>query len=163
MKRTPLKRKTPLRPAGACAKCWGGELPTMAGCTACGGTGQMPFRDADGKPLVRQAGFKRTELKPGKRKARVLVPQGVRRLAFAATGGRCIRCGEQATQLHHVLPRRLYPDLEREGMNLVPCCHGCHDEHERAHRRFTQRELGPHLWDWAVGRDRAYMQRTYPA
>jgi hypothetical protein len=48
---------------------------------------------------------------------------------------------------------------------MVLACAGCHDEHERAHRRLRMAELPPRVLAWAMsrgGREALYVQRTYP-
>lgn len=147
MKRPELQRKTPLKRSSPLS-----AIPSPE-----------DYTDQDGKPIVRPAPkLKQTVLKPVKRKVRKPIPQGERRRAAARTLGRCIRCGNRARQLHHVLPVRMHAAFQTTHLNLVPVCTGCHDEHERAHRRFTQREIPAEVWAWCVAQDRGYMQRTYP-
>lgn len=87
--------------------------------------------------------------------------------ARGRSGQRCVQCEEKCFgQVHHVLPKRMFPDLVDDARNLVWMCAGCHDEHERAHRRLPLAKLPTCAFELAaeVGdRALAYIQRTYPA
>lgn len=74
----------------------------------------------------------------------------------------------RAVQLHHLLPVRYWPELEREPRNLVALCAGCHDDHERAHVRLRWEWLPQECRVWLLEQARrdggvaAYLDRTYP-
>jgi 5-methylcytosine-specific restriction endonuclease McrA len=107
----------------------------------------------------------RKPLRQTPRKQRAsLTPAQVREVA-RQSGGRCIRCGsKRRLQRHHALPVSKWPEHEREPRNMVLACEGCHDEHERAHRRFRHDELPEAVRTWIRslgGREALYMERTY--
>lgn len=73
---------------------------------------------------------------------------------------------EPVAHLHHVLPVNLFPEWELTRNNLVGVCPGCHDEHERAHRRipFEALPLEVRLFAQnAGGQEALYISRTYPS
>lgn len=56
--------------------------------------------------------------------------RAARREAMARTGWQCSRCGEPATEVHHLR----YPPWGEFDVpeNLEPLCHGCHcTEHDK--------------------------------
>jgi 5-methylcytosine-specific restriction endonuclease McrA len=118
-------------------------------------------------PLARgTATLTRTAIKPGKRKTRQKMPPGVAAEVKRLSRGRCVRCGtRRGLQRHHVLPVAIFAEYETEALCMVLACAGCHDEHERAHRRLRMAELPPRVLAWAMsrgGRESLYVQRTYP-
>ena len=53
-----------------------------------------------------------------------------------------------------------------ESRNLVALCAGCHDNHERAHRRIRYDELPDETRTWIStlgGQETSYLERTYRA
>lgn len=132
-------------------------------------------------------GLQRAPLTRGKRKVRRKIPIAVRNAVKARSHGRCVVClhrlaaagvlnrerASRVAQLHHVWPVRLFPELEVEPWNLVGLCVGCHDEHERAHRRVPRDALPSEtiaLSQWpgapadpaVYGVRLSYLERTYP-
>lgn len=68
--------------------------------------------------------------------------------------------------LHHVLPVQTYPEYQIEQANLVGVCAECHDEHERARMRIPLEALPAETRDFirVVGDPMAlYIENTYPA
>ena len=144
MKRSgPPQRRTPLRRSEGLARTSGLER-------------QTPL--ARGQGLARSA--RPAEPKGGR------VPPEVAAEAMMLGRLRCASCasGSRLT-LHHVLPRRLFPEAAQLAENLVVLCWPCHDAHERAMPRLPlrcvpccaldlARRLGPAAED--------YVKRTYP-
>lgn len=48
------------------------------------------------------------------------------RAAYIAEHPECEYCGDEATQVHHLLPFHLRPELECEPSNLLSVCEHCH-------------------------------------
>lgn len=128
-----------------------------------------------GWPLRRTTGLKstsslkRTTLKAGGGltrgtvKRRKTVPVTKRAKAYVRSGGRCVVCRRAAaTQLHHVLPVQRWPEHELDDRNMVGVCPGCHDNHERAHRRIGRHELPWDVVAFVLPLEAAYFDRTYP-
>lgn len=91
------------------------------------------------------------------------VPAGARAAAYARTSGRCLMCPARAVQVHHVLPRHRWPHLAKLAANLVGICPGCHDNHERAHRRIPRALLPAETLTLAESEGLTwYIERTYP-
>lgn len=111
-------------------------------------------------------GADREPLKRTPRKTRAKLSAAVIAEVAKRCRGRCVRCRtKRALQRHHVLPVRLWPEYEAEPRNMVLVCEGCHDEHERAHRRLRLVELPEECALWAYtrgGRESLYIERTYP-
>jgi 5-methylcytosine-specific restriction endonuclease McrA len=113
-------------------------------------------------PLKRTKGLKRSAPKP---KARI--PHNVRRAVLRRQGWRCVVCGPRNTlylQMHHVLPQEKWPEHDENPFNLVAICAGCHDNHERAHRRIRYDELPEQVRTWIRtlgGRETLYVERVY--
>jgi hypothetical protein len=150
----------------------------MASAALRAATAPGDFRDADGevlpaKPLL--PGL--STLKRTKRKKQIVVPKGVRQSALRRSEGLCIVClydalrrGQmrqtacRATQLHHVLPQRTWPEFAKCVEILVGICPACHQNHESAFRRIPWAALPQcavdfarrHRLDW-------FIERTYPA
>lgn len=107
----------------------------------------------------------RSTLTPGKRKTRAKMPPGVALEVKRQSRGRCVRCGtRRALQRHHVLPVARWPQYETEALNMVLACAGCHDEHERAHRRLRLDELPPAVVAFARTRggiEALYLDKVY--
>lgn len=108
----------------------------------------------------------RTALAPGKRKTRKKMPPGVIPEVKRMSHGRCVCCGtRRALQRHHVLPVAKWPEHETEARNMVLACAGCHDEHERAHRRLRLTELPEPVIAFVRSRggiESLYLDQTYP-
>jgi 5-methylcytosine-specific restriction endonuclease McrA len=108
----------------------------------------------------------RTPLKRTKRKKSVWLSAHARQTAWARSGARCTVCHKWASlQIHHVLPKSQWPEHAHAIDNLVAVCAGCHDNHERAHRRIRYEELPEQVRTWVRtlgGREEIYMERTYP-
>lgn len=106
-----------------------------------------------------------TPLAPSKPKRRAKISTEVAGQVARLSNKRCVRCGtRRALQRHHVLPVRLWPEYETVAFCMVLVCAGCHDEHERAHRRLRLGELPDVVVAWARsrgGREAAYMDATY--
>lgn len=121
---------------------------------------------------MKSMGMRRTASRPLRRtarKRRAKIPTAVRARVKARSRGKCIACDTYPPapidQLHHVLPVRDFPELEWTEDNLVGVCVGCHDEHERAHRRIPWRRLPPcarELVDKVGVAAQVYAERTYP-
>jgi 5-methylcytosine-specific restriction endonuclease McrA len=114
--------------------------------------------------LKRTKGLKRSAPKP---KARI--PHNVRRAVMRRQGWTCLVCGflslRDGVQMHHVLPQQTWPEYDENPFNLVAICPGCHDNHERAHRRIRYDELPEQVRTWIRtlgGRETLYVERTYP-
>jgi 5-methylcytosine-specific restriction endonuclease McrA len=114
--------------------------------------------------LKRSTPLKRTPLKP---KARI--PQWMRLRTLGFSQNRCVVCDTNGAwvplQLHHVLPQSQWPEYDQWPDNLVAVCPGCHDNHERAHRRIRYDELPEQVRTWVRtlgGRENMYLERTYP-
>jgi 5-methylcytosine-specific restriction endonuclease McrA len=114
--------------------------------------------------LKRTKGLKRSAPKP---KARI--PHNVRRAIYRRQDFRCLVCREGLWALgfhvHHVLPQSKWPEHDQQMHNLVAICVGCHDNHERAHRRIRYDELPEQVRTWIRtlgGRETLYVERTYP-
>lgn len=108
----------------------------------------------------------RQPLKRTQRKTRAKLSPAKIREVNQRSRGRCIVCGsKRMLQRHHVLPVQRWPQYETQGLNLVLVCAGCHDEHERAHRRIPYGSLPKSVRTWIRtlgGRETLYMERTYP-
>ena len=52
----------------------------------------------------------------------------------------CVKCGEKATEVHHVIPHRGNEDLFYDPSNLVSLCHTCHSEETRKEVLQRQKE-----------------------
>jgi 5-methylcytosine-specific restriction endonuclease McrA len=119
-------------------------------------------------PLARSAMANATlqALRPSTPKRRPKLPGAVRQAALKRSRGRCIVCGErQRLQAHHVLPVREWPELTAVESNIVGLCAGCHDNHERAHRRIRWHELPECAITLAYstsGAAAVFLERTYP-
>lgn len=117
-------------------------------------------------PLKRKGELQRSQ-RGGARQTRARISHEQWLEAKKRSDGRCVQCDRHCLgQAHHVLPRRLFPECADEVRNLVYVCPGCHDEHERAHRRIRLGSLPSCCFEVAaeVG-DRAlsYIQQTYPS
>jgi 5-methylcytosine-specific restriction endonuclease McrA len=84
-------------------------------------------------------------------------------------GWACLVCDEthaiRPMHMHHVLPQSQWPEHDQQPFNLVAICAGCHDNHERAHRRIRYDELPEQVRTWIRtlgGRETLYTERTYP-
>jgi 5-methylcytosine-specific restriction endonuclease McrA len=115
--------------------------------------------------LKRTKGLKRSAPKP---KARI--PHNVRRAVYRRQEWRCLVCDGRDVltlpylQMHHVLPQQTWPEHDENPFNLVAICAGCHDNHERAHRRIRYDELPEQVRTWIRtlgGRETLYVERTY--
>lgn len=145
----PLRRNTPLARSG-------GRLARS-----------NPARQGQGGSDKPRAQIAR---KAPKRKA--TIPAKVREAVYARDEGRCRRCGRKVGRglferaLHHVLPEREWPEFVKVAANVVLMCTGCHDEHERAHRRLQFHELPGDTMRWIAGLPdgpiSVYIERTYP-
>jgi hypothetical protein len=120
-----------------------------------------PLRRSEG--LARGNGLARKVTPQNGFTRRRKIPPHVRKRAMTRTRGRCAVCRGRATQLHHVLPRRSFPEHEVDDRNLVPVCDGCHDEHERAHRRIPRAALPAIVLHFVMTQCAWYVERTYPA
>jgi 5-methylcytosine-specific restriction endonuclease McrA len=116
------------------------------------------FIDRNRKPL------KRTPPKP---KARI--PKATRDAVYRRSGGWCIVCGRaRAEECHHVLSQFRFEQHAHEPDNLVGVCRGCHDLHERAHRRIRWSELPEVVQRFVLAvavddpRAASYAVRCYP-
>ena len=49
-----------------------------------------------------------------------------RELALVRDGGRCVLCGDPATEVHHIIERRLFPDGGYFLSNALSVCNPCH-------------------------------------
>lgn len=106
---------------------------------------------------------------------RTPTPREVVEAARVRSRSRCVVCGtkEQSTDWphhpHHVFPvngpLHSWPELWDEPANIILLCPGCHDNHERAHKRVPRAKLPPETIALAVGHvDRQiYLEDTYPA
>lgn len=110
--------------------------------------------------------LRRTPLKTSARKRRPKVSDEHRLTAFKRSRGKCIVCSARVKlQAHHVLPVRDWPMLANMAENMVGVCPGCHDNHERAHRRIRWDELPQCAITLAYstsGAAAVYVERTYP-
>lgn len=52
----------------------------------------------------------------------------------------CEKCGDKATEVHHVIPHRGNEDLFYDPSNLISLCHTCHSEETRKEVLQRQRE-----------------------
>lgn len=133
-------------------------------------------------PAIQRAFVEREREKSRSRR----IPANVRAAAIARSHGACVMCLHRANlevirpaavqallrrravrsakQVHHAFPRQTWPELTHELANLVGVCAGCHDEHERAHRRLPWAVLPPETIALAAGDDkrRSFLERTYP-
>ena len=70
----------------------------------------------------------------------------------------CEFCGEKATQVHHIKPYHLYPELECEPSNLLSVCDHCH-------LRFAHggdyRAYNPHAMEDAALMSKRRKERVY--
>lgn len=102
---------------------------------------------------------------PARRKRRQSISAKVRRDVYARSNRKCIVCRKRRPlTIHHVLPVREWPALELDARNMVGVCAGCHDEHERAHRRIRWSELPECAITLAYatsGAAAVYLERTY--
>lgn len=107
----------------------------------------------------------RKPLSRGKQKRRSQLPLETALAVSVRSRGRCVVCGSRRRlQKHHVLPVQHWPQYELEELNLVIVDAGCHDEHERAHRRIRWDELPQETRTWIRtlgGRETLYAERTY--
>jgi 5-methylcytosine-specific restriction endonuclease McrA len=113
----------------------------------------------------------RAALKRGPAKVKASIPKAVREHVYARDEGRCVRCrrvvgrGLFERALHHVLPEREWPAFVKVAANVVLVCAGCHDEHERAHRRLALEQLPAETFTWLRslpdGPIGVYIERTY--
>lgn len=105
-------------------------------------------------------------LAPGKRKTRQRIPPNARQRVFTRSKRKCIVCHRRVRlSIHHVLPVRLFPDLQLDPANMTGVCEGCHDNHERAHRRIRWAELPEcaiTLAHATSGAAVVFLERTYP-
>jgi 5-methylcytosine-specific restriction endonuclease McrA len=92
------------------------------------------------------------------------IPRAVRAAVKARSKGRCVVCAGRGSQLHHVLPKQRWPEHALVADCLVLVCPGCHDNHERAHRRIPLVALSACVVEFArrVGLG-WYIDATYPA
>jgi 5-methylcytosine-specific restriction endonuclease McrA len=138
MKRSELQRRTPLKRT---------PLKSATGWQA---------MDAPVAPLR----------KPTKRKPKARFAKDVRAfIAFRDRGCVVCKAPRLRVEMHHVLPQSKFPAYAKRTENLVALCAGCHDEHERAHRRIRYDELPEQVRTWVRtlgGREEIYMERTYP-
>jgi len=90
------------------------------------------------------------------------ISREVRDIVYRRSAGRCIVCRERpAVQVHHVLPKSRFPQHALETDNLVGVCPGCHDEHERAHRRIRLDDLPAAVIAFARHHEPGYLLRYY--
>lgn len=123
---------------------------------------KSPLRRS-GTSLTRKLGLMpATPLRQTAGKIRPPIPPKVRAEAYRRTKHRCIRCGAMANTLHHVLAVQRWPQFLAQSENLVPACWPCHDDHERANRRFCLDELPPIVREWALARQPDYVRGIYP-
>ena len=62
--------------------------------------------------------------------------QKLRRVVMQEHHGQCVRCGREASEVHHLVPVREAPELGYEVSNLEPLCRRCHDDqHGGGNRR----------------------------
>lgn len=106
---------------------------------------------------------------------RAPTPREVVEIARNRSLGRCTMCGKPENlpqwphHPHHVFPVRAaiisFPELEAESANLILLCPGCHDNHERAHKRVPRSKLPTETLALAVGNPtrQIYLEQTYPA
>lgn len=70
------------------------------------------------------------------------------RLEKLHQGGGCEICGKyltaQTSELHHIKPRSLYPELKGARDNLMLICHECHVELHKEVQRKAYELLDPH-------------------
>lgn len=59
--------------------------------------------------------------------------EAARRQALADASGRCLRCGDPATEVHHLKPLQDGGALTEQS-NLAPLCKRCHKAQHRALR-----------------------------
>lgn len=150
------------------------------------------FRDDHGHPIAGEVRDAPRGLTPGQRRRGVKIPARARRHALARSHDACVMCLHRngidanavsnatvrqlmrvdlvakATQLHHVFPRQRWPQLIKVAANLIGVCPGCHDEHERAHRRIPLAALPACVFDLVDADPEAdrlllYLDATYPA
>ncbi len=191
MKRCALKRKTALKadPDKIGEFVQRGREHGREGMRSAGlrrATAPSDFRDDEGRLLAMAA---IPVALPRTARTVVKVPPSIRARALARSGGVCVMCLHRegidmealtigalrrltragkvraATQVHHVFPRHKWPALIKVLPNLVGTCPECHDEHERAHRRFPRAVLPAETLRLADGDGpmQSYLDRTYPA
>lgn len=110
-------------------------------------------------------------LKRSAPKVKAPIPKAVREHVYAREEGKCIKCrrvvgrGLFERALHHVLPEREWPEYVKFRTNVVLVCAGCHDEHERAHRRIAIGDMPLEVLLWIAtlpdGPALVYLERTY--
>ena len=80
--------------------------------------------------------------------------------------GKCVACGKQGRDPHHVLPQQRWPELRLVADLIVWVCRRCHDNHEAASHRIPYEALPPCVFDQAMRiadpRINAYIHNTYP-
>ena len=115
--------------------------------------------------LKRSTPLKRTAPKP-----KAKIPHNVRRFVLRRQHHRCLVCdrseGWGQLQLHHLLPQAKWPEHDQQPLNMVALCPGCHDAHERAHRRIRWDELPEQSRTWIRtlgGQETLYAERVYKA
>lgn len=108
----------------------------------------------------------RKPLKRAPRKTRAKLPPSTLKAVSKASRGRCVVCGtKRALQRHHVLAVSRWPQYETEALGMVLVCAGCHDNHERAHRRIRYGELPEATRTWLRtlgGRENLEAERRHP-
>lgn len=123
------------------------------------------------RPMPRQAPPSTSGLRPWQTTATIKVPPGARKEALARSKGLCVACvheggiARRAVQVHHVYPKRLWPELAKLAACLVGVCVEHHANHESAHRRLPLAVLPPETIALAAddGPMQNYLARTYPA
>jgi hypothetical protein len=157
MKRSSLERKTGLRRS----KQWPDSFMSSA-------TGWQPMDAAASQPHSLASPYSKKKRK-AKAKARAKIANGKRAQVAARQGWRCVACGSTLPawfDTHHVLPQGKWPEHAHERDNLVAIDRGCHDNHERAHRRIRYDELPQQVREWigTLGEpEKMYAERTYGA
>jgi 5-methylcytosine-specific restriction endonuclease McrA len=117
---------------------------------------------------MKRSGLKRsTPLKRMPPKSKARIDSKIRSVVWKRQERRCVACGVRVLrpQIHHVLPQSQWFEHAHDPRNMVAICPGCHDNHERAHRRIRYDELPEQVRTWVRtlgGRENMYLERTYP-
>lgn len=65
----------------------------------------------------------------------------LRNKAMKRDKGKCVKCGEPATAVHHIKPVKFHPELEFELSNLESVC----DKHHKHEGMFNKRARSQHV------------------
>lgn len=159
-RRAPLSRRTRLAADPAKVRAWlEGSAQKAAAKSA-----QLRADGVERRTPLRRTGGRR----------RAALPAPVRAEAFARSDGLCVGClhagrRTRATDPHHLLPVRLFPEHELEAANVVALCRPCHERHESAFLRLPWAAVAEvpcraflRAAAAAHGASAAYIRRTYP-